>query len=160
MTAETLLELYGELRRQGLTTWIDGGWGVDALLGEETRSHQDVDLVVQEIDLERLVGVLRDKGYGHAEKSDTRPWNFVMQNAAGEEVDIHVINFDQHGNGIYGPPEDGQAYPASAFSGRGTIDGQDVLCMSVKYQMENHTGYELRDKDRQDVRRLREKFGV
>lgn len=28
--------------------WLDGGWGVDALLGKETRQHNDIDLFVEE----------------------------------------------------------------------------------------------------------------
>ena len=28
-----------------INVFIDGGWGVDALLGEQTREHQDIDLL-------------------------------------------------------------------------------------------------------------------
>ena len=31
-----------------ISIWIDGGWGVDALLKEETRAHNDIDLFVEE----------------------------------------------------------------------------------------------------------------
>ena len=37
MTAQDvvgLLDIFGE---HGINFWIDGGWGVDALLGEQTR---------------------------------------------------------------------------------------------------------------------------
>jgi hypothetical protein len=27
--------------------WIDGGWGVDALLGSQTREHGDLDVVIE-----------------------------------------------------------------------------------------------------------------
>jgi lincosamide nucleotidyltransferase A/C/D/E len=27
--------------------WLDGGWGVDALLGRQRRTHDDLDLVVE-----------------------------------------------------------------------------------------------------------------
>lgn len=30
-----------------VTPWIDGGWGVDALLGHQTREHGDLDLVIE-----------------------------------------------------------------------------------------------------------------
>lgn len=29
---------------------LDGGWGVDALIGRETRTHNDIDLFVEEKD--------------------------------------------------------------------------------------------------------------
>jgi lincosamide nucleotidyltransferase A/C/D/E len=34
------------LTAEGIVGWLDGGWGVDALLDEQTRPHADVDLVV------------------------------------------------------------------------------------------------------------------
>ena len=34
MTAEDVVALYGLLEELGIEIWIDGGWGVDALLGE------------------------------------------------------------------------------------------------------------------------------
>lgn len=32
----------------GINIWLDGGWGVDALLEIETREHNDIDLFVEE----------------------------------------------------------------------------------------------------------------
>ncbi len=31
---------------RSILVWLDGGWGVDALLGEQGRPHDDVDVVV------------------------------------------------------------------------------------------------------------------
>jgi hypothetical protein len=38
----------------GVEWWVDGGWGVDALLGGETRLHDDLDVVVRREEIERL----------------------------------------------------------------------------------------------------------
>ena len=38
--------ILGQLEAAGLVVWLDGGWGVDALLGRQTRPHQDLDLVI------------------------------------------------------------------------------------------------------------------
>ena len=35
--------------------WLDGGWGVDALLGKETRQHNDIDLFVEEKNYNELL---------------------------------------------------------------------------------------------------------
>jgi hypothetical protein len=43
MTAEDALAPYDLFRSQGITVWLDGGWGVDALLGRQTRPHSDLD---------------------------------------------------------------------------------------------------------------------
>jgi lincosamide nucleotidyltransferase A/C/D/E len=36
MTAADVIDLYTELQNLGLYLWIDGGWGLDALLGAQT----------------------------------------------------------------------------------------------------------------------------
>jgi lincosamide nucleotidyltransferase A/C/D/E len=160
MPGEMLADLYSQLERRGIKIWIDGGWGVDALLGEQTRSHSDVDFVVQEKDLAALDAFLRGAGYKDVPRNDARAWNYVLAHNNGSEIDIHVISISEGSDGIYGPPENGQAYPAYALQGVGGINGQRLLCMSLEYQLANHTGYELRDKDFQDIRHLCQKFGV
>jgi len=159
MPAEKPADLYQELKEAGIKVWLDGGWGVDALLGEQTRPHDDVDFVVQAKDLNALAAILKGMGYKDVPRDDTRAWNFVLGDDSGCEVDIHVININENGDGIYGPPENGEAYPAYALEGVGTIHGREVLCMSLAYQLVNHTGYKLRDKDVQDIRNLCQKFG-
>ena len=46
------------LRREAIDVWVEGGWGVDALLGEQTRSHDDLDLGVRMEDVDRICTVL------------------------------------------------------------------------------------------------------
>ncbi len=41
-----------------LSVWIDGGWGVDALLGERTRTYEDLDIIIPTLDSERLTEAL------------------------------------------------------------------------------------------------------
>jgi lincosamide nucleotidyltransferase A/C/D/E len=155
MNASETVRLYRELDQLGIRVWLDGGWGVDALLGYESRAHDDVDLVVQQADLSRLRDYLESRGYSDVPRDDTRPWNFVMARPTGEEVDIHVVVFDDAGNGVYGPPERGVSYPASAFGVIGTVADQPVRCLTAEYQLESHHGYELREKDHADIAALR-----
>lgn len=42
----SVTELLGRLQAAGVLAWVDGGWGVDALLGVQTRPHSDLDLVI------------------------------------------------------------------------------------------------------------------
>lgn len=159
-SASQVIALYRQLERLGIRVWLDGGWGVDALLGKQTRTHEDVDIVVEEKDVAALRSVLAAIGFAELLRQDTRPWNFALRNAMGCKVDVHVIVLDARGNGIYGPPEHGESYPAAALLRRGAIKGLPVNCMSPEYQMANHTGYELRGSDHHDVRALAEKFGL
>jgi lincosamide nucleotidyltransferase A/C/D/E len=160
MTGEILADLYSQLEKRGIRIWIDGGWGVDALLEKQTRPHDDVDFVVQEKDVAALDEFLRATGYKDVLRDDTRAWNYVLGNDGGSEIDIHVINISENGDGVYGPPENGQAYPAYALKGVGIINGQRVACMSLEYQLVNHTGYKSREKDIRDIKHLCEKFGT
>jgi len=41
--------------RVGARLWLDGGWGVDALLGGQTREHGDLDVAVEARHVEALV---------------------------------------------------------------------------------------------------------
>ena len=158
-SAHFVAELVARIEGLGCALWLDGGWGVDALLGEQTRPHGDVDIVVEACDLNRIRDALSDRGFTLAQREDTRPWNFVLADAHDQQIDFHVITFDRDGNGTYGPPENGQAYPAEAFAGRGRVAAQPVSCMSVTFQLANRSGYELRDKDHHDLARLRARFG-
>ena len=54
MSSQDVVELYGALERLGIRIWIDGGWGVDALLGKQSRAHQDLDIAIQQRDLAKL----------------------------------------------------------------------------------------------------------
>jgi lincosamide nucleotidyltransferase A/C/D/E len=53
-TAEDVIELYSGLRAEGVRIWVDGGWGIDALLGRQTRLHKDFDALVALEDLPAL----------------------------------------------------------------------------------------------------------
>lgn len=159
-TSAQVVALYRGLESLGIGIWIDGGWGVDALLGEQTRKHADVDIVVEEKHVCALRSFLVAEGFREVPRDDTRPWNFVLENDAGCGVDVHVVVLDPSGNGIYGPPENGTFYPSSALSGRGTIGGVEVRCLSPEYQIGNHTGYKLKESDYHDVLALAERFGL
>jgi lincosamide nucleotidyltransferase A/C/D/E len=49
------LDLFEELK---LDIWVDGGWGVDALLGEQTRSHEYLDFLTEKASSDRLVSAI------------------------------------------------------------------------------------------------------
>ena len=63
MRAEEVVALHTLLVGRGVRVWVDGGWGVDALLGEQTRPHKDFDALVPLEDLGRLADVLADRGF-------------------------------------------------------------------------------------------------
>lgn len=160
MKAEDIVGLHTLLEENQISVWIDGGWGVDALLGEQTRPHSDVDIVIKHKDVPKLRELLEALGYEDRERDDTSAWNFVLGDNAGHEVDVHAITFDDEGNGLYGPKEKGVMYPAASLTGTGTVNGHAVKCISAEYLVKFHTGYELDENDYRDVSALCERFGI
>jgi lincosamide nucleotidyltransferase A/C/D/E len=142
MNAVDVVGLYTELENLGITIWIEGGWGIDALLGEETRPHTDLDITVRQVDVSKLRHFLQMRGFKEIKLEKARPWNFVLGDESGREIDVHVIIIDAVGNGLYGPAENGETYPAAS--------------LTVKF----HSGYELREKDFRDVSALCKRFGI
>ncbi len=160
MSPQDVLELYGALERLGIQIWVDGGWGVDALLGKQSRAHKDLDIAIQQQDLAQFRELLEARRYKEIKLEQARPHNFVLGDAEGHEVDVHVIVLDDKGNGIYGPAENGQMYPAASLTGAGTIDGLPVRCISPEWVVKFHSGYELKDKDWEDISAICKKFGI
>lgn len=155
ISAEDVMRLYDELEGADAPFWFDGGWGVDALLGFQSREHKDLDIVIEQRHLAAALTYLGSQGFTDAPSEDRRDWNFVMAHEDGRVIDFHVIVFDEAGNGIYGPVENDDAYPASSFTDNGIIAGRTVRCLSAAYQVLSHdSGYELAEKDLADVRAL------
>jgi lincosamide nucleotidyltransferase A/C/D/E len=160
VTSTDVIALYEALESLGVHIWIDGGWCVDALLGAQSRPHQDLDIAIQQKDVPALRRFLHAREYKDLPRADTRAWNFVVGDEKGREIDVHVIVLDKKGNGIYGPAENGEMYPAASLTGTGQIEGRTVRCISPEWMVKFHSGYELRNKDFQDVSALCEKFGI
>jgi lincosamide nucleotidyltransferase A/C/D/E len=57
--------ILGQLEAAGLVVWLDGGWGVDALVGRQTRPHRDLDLVIARDDLAAAQQTLASAGFSH-----------------------------------------------------------------------------------------------
>src|SRR5207237_7001400 len=60
LTAAGVVDVLWRLRAAGIDVWVEGGWGVDALLGEQTRPHDDLDLGVRMEDVDRICRILSD----------------------------------------------------------------------------------------------------
>ncbi len=144
----------------GIRIWLDGGWAVDACLGEQTRRHADLDIVIEERCRQTAVEALRSRGYRPVARDDTSAWNFVLGDDVGHEVDFHVVRIDADGRGVMGPVENGHFYPAESLTGKGTVKGRPVDCITAEWLVRFHTGYEVDETDWADVAALWERFGI
>ncbi len=159
MDSPTLLAVIGLLEADGIRIWLDGGWGVDALLGRQTREHDDLDLVAELGYARRIIELLTDIGYSQV--AGAPPKSFVVVDCDGRQVDVHPVTFNAEGGGVY-QMDDGNewVYPSEGFRGRGSVDGRPVRCLSPEVQVLVHAGYELTQKDYRELYLLRQRFGV
>ncbi|GHO83784.1 nucleotidyltransferase domain-containing protein [Dictyobacter formicarum] len=157
MQAQDVLKIIQTLTAVGIQLWLDGGWGIDALLGKQTREHSDVDLVIRLEQVELARTSLQAVGYALVE--DELPTRFVMRHATGLSIDFHPVYFDAQGDGIQ-QLQDGTPfhYPASGFTGHGMIAGVVVSCVTAEAQLLCHLGYEPGAKDQHDMRLLAASF--
>lgn len=154
--AAALLRALGD---RGVDACVGGGWGVDALLGEQTREHSDLDIWLAAADLEGLFRALGEHGIDriHPWPGD-RPWNFVLHDGATRRVDLHLYEVLGDGTLHYGSVVDPFVMPAAALGGVGQIDGLSVRCEDPAWAVSFHTGYPPRASDRHDVRLLCRRF--
>lgn len=159
MTADDVLSLLALIRGAGADVWMAGGWGVDALVGAESRAHRDLDLVHRVEQEPALLAALTRAGF--AQTLDARPVRFVYAHPDGREIDLHQLVFAADGSATQSSPDPAEPfrYPADCFT-TGTIGGAVVPCVSAAQQVYFHQGYEPADRDRHDMALLRAKFGV
>ena len=160
MTSSALVELLKLFESAAIPVWLDGGWGVDALLQTQTRTHKDVDIVLCVADVPKLREFLAMRGFTVREGKP--PDSFVLANGTGLEVDVHAVTFNNDGDGVY-RMQNGEdwVYPAEGFGGRGMVGGMGVRCLSPTTQVLCHAhGYVPVEKDFRDMELLVERFGV
>jgi lincosamide nucleotidyltransferase A/C/D/E len=159
MSAEDVVEVVRCLEGLRIEVWLDGGWGVDALLGVQTRPHDDLDLVVQLKDVPELQAALLERGYVLV--GGAPPTSFELTDDEGRQIDVHPVVFDRNGHGVY-RMQTGEdwVYPAKGFAGIGSVSGRRVRCLTPEVQLLCHSGYELTGDHLQDVRALRERFSL
>ena len=155
MTAQDVIEIVQLLNQNDIQVVVDGGWGVDALLGRQTRPHQDLDVAVLHKDVPKIRALLEARGYRDVPRDDTWECNFVLGDEQGRLFDLHSCTFDELGNNIFGVK-----YPSDSWNGTGSIEGYPVRCISPEWMVKFHAGYELDETDYHDVKLLCERFGI
>jgi lincosamide nucleotidyltransferase A/C/D/E len=162
LDATDVLGILDQLQEAGLLVWLDGGWGVDALLGRHSRPHQDLDLVLARDDCDLAQAVLTPVGFGHdLTAMPGLPARLVLVDGGGRQVDLHPVVFDRHGNGWQelGAGAWGE-YSAEGLRGVGVVAGRQVRCLTPQLQVRHHLGYPLGATDRHDLELLAERFAV
>lgn len=99
MSADVLVALLQAFDRAGIQLWLDGGWAVDASLDSRrvpTRRRCD----------SAASGSLRSAASSrppacYARQEGGTESNFVLVDPLDTKVDVHAIDLDVQGNGVY-----------------------------------------------------------
>ncbi len=160
MDEGSVIELYQLLISRGVIVWLDGGWGVDALLEKQTRAHGDVDIVVEKKNVKILNTILAQKCFEVIERGDSHEHNYVLGDDKARFIDVHVMEYAPGNENIYWPIETQSILPASVLSGMGKVGGVSVRCIALDWMIKFHSGYKLRESDYHDVLALCKKFEI
>ena len=165
VSADDVIEILDALDAAAVAVWIDGGWGVDALLERVRRNHDDLDAAVAFENLPRAKAALAPLGFARDEsQSEWFPARFVLRDTGGRQIDLHPLHFDAGGNGVQRMPGWLDApegvYPAKGLSGRGKIGGRHVRCLTPEMQLAHHDHANPDDVDYDDVTALCDRFGL
>ena len=153
-----MIEAVTTLEAAGVRVVVDGGWGVDALLGEQTREHDDLDIVAALEDIDAILAALAHWRLRIVE--DQRPVRCVLGGSGDRRIDVHTVTFDAIGGGVQPQPSGGSfRYPPEGFVA-GAIAGTAVRCISPEVQLLCHLGYEPGETDRHDMELLFQQFDL
>src|SRR5215469_16165761 len=95
MNGNDVIDLLKRAECIGVDVWITGGWGVDALLGRQTRPHNDIDIFVQKKDTAVFIEMIKSNGYcvTVSEEIDTTVW----RDSCDRIIDLHLFEFTEVG---------------------------------------------------------------
>lgn len=137
------------MEKLDITYWLDGGWGVDVLVGRQTREHRDIDIDFDSRDTDRLLAALLDAGYKM--ETDWRPSRMELHHPAKGYIDIHPFILGEEGMAKQADLEGGWYEFTADYFGRAMFAGREIPCISAKGQEVFHTGYEPREEDLHDM---------
>lgn len=148
-TEEAVLEVLSLLEKNDIRYWLDGGWGVDALAGKQTREHRDIDLDFDACQMDSLLRILQEAGYDIV--TDERPVRIELYHPQYSYIDIHPFVLLEAGKAKQSDYEGGWFEFDADFFDVVSYKGRKIPCISLKGQNLFHTGYELRDVDVHDI---------
>ena len=155
MKLHDVIEIVQLFDQHHIEFYVDGGWGVDALLEQQTRPHADLDIAIQHKDSTQVRALLEARGYRDVQRADSSDFNFVLGDSQGHQIDIHTYTFDAAGNHVYGI-----AYPLESLAGTGSLDGHPVKCISPEWVVKFHTAYQFDEDDYRDVKAICQHFNI
>lgn len=152
VTQENLFSVLNLLDTSEIRYWVDGGWGVDVLVGAQTRAHRDVDIDFDASCTDKLLQLLKNNGYEIV--TDWSPVRIELYHSHLGYIDIHPFVLNDDGTARQANLDGGWYEFEADFFGTTDFNGRIIPCISAKGQKVFHTGYELREVDKHDIRNI------
>ena len=151
MTPEDVVEVLTALDAGGIDYWVDGGWGIDALLERQTREHRDLDLGVGLDDVPRIATLLPH----FSQKESGESGGLFLTDELDRVVDLLLIERSDSGE-LWRQLAGGRRLRHEEMETRasGLIGGRTVRCASVALQRQHHDHPDATDQDRLDIEAL------
>jgi lincosamide nucleotidyltransferase A/C/D/E len=115
----------------------DCGWGVDPVLGYQSRPHSDLDIVIPKSAVSTAREMLAAAGF--TVLGECLPTALAMRHEDGREIDLHPVTPAEDGGGDQQllPPE-----PPFHYDGprTGVFDRTQVTCVDAATQLRAHLG--------------------
>jgi Aminoglycoside-2''-adenylyltransferase len=118
------------LKAAGISAWLFGGWGLDAMTGRINREHDDVEFWVERVHAERSKVALLEAG---AAALTTQPPEEACEYVWGDVL-FSTAYFDRQSDGSFSPLGrffDWRFPPGSFGDELAMLDGTPVLAMSI-----------------------------
>jgi lincosamide nucleotidyltransferase A/C/D/E len=164
MSLDDVLDVMAALESCGVAYRIAGGWGIDVLVGRQTREHFDLDLVLEnyERDETRACGALRVLGFHNRETTDGGIWMpavTMLNDGRGRRIELMGIDWDRVQSAFRtenactadDAPLD---HLVEAVLGVGLINGRPAPCLSRRAQLLFHTGFSPTSEHLRDLQAL------
>ena len=161
----TVIEsVHGLLSEAGIAHWLFGGWGVDFLVGDVTRTHSGIDFVIWRRNFDRVRELFSPLGYreqsgGHA------TFRADFDTDAGL-LSMVYIERDKRGDIVTPGVFASFPWPDGAFEHEGSLEGVRLPVISAVEQVLSKeayfgeaTGKPLRPRDEHDLALLRGLLG-
>jgi lincosamide nucleotidyltransferase A/C/D/E len=159
MMGEDVVEVLSALDAGGIEYWVDGGWGIDALMGEQTRPHRDLDLGIRIDDVAKVEAALPQF---HRESEEEWPRFLLLADDGDRIVDLLLVDVSASGQFRQRLAEGGELYiDARDTCARGSIGGRSVRCASLALQRLRHQHPDASGQGRFDievVERMRSRY--
>jgi len=164
MSLHDLLETMAALESCGVPYRIAGGWGIDVLVGRQTREHFDLDIVLEDYERDELraCAALAMLGFNNRETTDGGVWMpavSMLNDGKGRRIELMGIDWSRVESALH--TEDGATNNGVPLDdlvetvlGVGSIDGRPAPCLSRRAQLLFHSGFPLTREHLRDLEAL------